>query len=100
MEEAKQKSKFVTEGRFYQFKAMPFGLCGAPATFEQLMEKVFVGLQWQSCLVYLDNVTVYSKEVATHLVQLNGVFQLLRLLQREIQPTVQTHRWEILIPEK
>ena len=34
------KSAFVTKGGNYQLKAMPFGLCGAPPTFERLKEKV------------------------------------------------------------
>ena len=34
MEVAKQKSAFVTKGGLYQFKAVPFGLCGAPPTFK------------------------------------------------------------------
>ena len=34
MEEVKQKSTFVTDGGLNQFKAMPFGPRGSPATFE------------------------------------------------------------------
>ncbi len=33
---------------------MPFGLCNAPATFQHLMEMALKGLQWTSCLKYLD----------------------------------------------
>jgi hypothetical protein len=49
----KEKTAFVTgQG---QFTAMHFGLCNAPATSEQLMEFIFRGLTYKSCLVYLDN---------------------------------------------
>ena len=37
---------------------MPFGLCNAPSIFKRLMETVLQGLQWSSCLVYLDDVVI------------------------------------------
>jgi hypothetical protein len=40
---------------------MPFGLCCAPGTFERLMETVLAGLQWQICLIYLDDIIVMGK---------------------------------------
>ncbi len=50
----------------YQFTVMPFGLCKAPATFERLMERVLVGLQWQTAVVYLDDVIVWGTTFAEH----------------------------------
>ena len=38
------------------------GLCGAAATYEWLMEKVMQGLQWDSLLVYLDDIIVFSSD--------------------------------------
>jgi hypothetical protein len=45
---------FATRSGLYEFRVMPFGLKGAPATFERLMETVLAGLQWDICLIYLD----------------------------------------------
>ena len=39
---------------------MPFGLCNAPGTFERLMSQVLRGLQWDRCLVYIDNILVFG----------------------------------------
>ena len=50
-------------------KVLLFGLTSAPATFERLMEKVLKGLQWQTLLLYLDDVIVFSKDFESHLEQ-------------------------------
>ena len=59
--EDKAKIAFVTKRGLFQFNVMPFGLCNAPATFERLMETVLSGLQWDICLIYLDDIIVVAK---------------------------------------
>lgn len=56
---------------------MAFGLCNAPATFEQLMEKVLNSLSWKVCLVYLDDIIVFAKTFNEHLANLQ-VFERLK----------------------
>jgi hypothetical protein len=57
------KTAFATRRGLYQFQVMPFGLCNAPATFERLMETVLAGLQWDICLIYLDDVIIYGRNL-------------------------------------
>ncbi|CAG2205409.1 Retrovirus-related Pol polyprotein from transposon 17.6 [Mytilus edulis] len=57
---------------------MPFGLCCAAQTFERLMETVLAGLQWEVCLVYLDDIIVFGKTLDDMLVNLRTVFDRLR----------------------
>ena len=57
----REKTAFASRRGLYEFKVMPFGLCNAPATFERLMETVLAGLNWQICLIYLDDIIVYGK---------------------------------------
>lgn len=49
---------------------MAFGLCNAPATFEQLMEKILNSLSWIMCLVYLEDIIVFAKTFNEHLTNL------------------------------
>ena len=48
----------------YQFCRMPFGLTGAPASFQRLMDSVLRGLPFAS--TYLDDILVYSPTVESH----------------------------------
>ena len=69
----REKTAFVTRDGLFQFKRMPFGLCNAPASFQRLMDRVLGRLKWQYCLVYLDDVLVYSRTFDDHLVRLEAV---------------------------
>lgn len=57
--EDKEKTAFATSLGLYQFTVMPFGLTNSPSTFERLMEDVLRGLQWEECLLYLDDIIVH-----------------------------------------
>ena len=56
---------------------MPFGLANAPATFQRIMEIVLAGLQWSECLIYLDDVIVFSSSFDKHMKRLGLVFKRL-----------------------
>ena len=57
---------------------MPFGLTNAPATFQRLMNAVFRGLTPMQCLVYLDDIIIFSHTFDEHLVRLKSVLEALR----------------------
>ena len=56
--EDREKTAFCTHEGLFEFRKMPFGLCNAPATFQRLMDAVLAGLQWSSCLVYIDDIVI------------------------------------------
>ena len=86
-EQDRQKTAFRTSGgRLFEFNKVPFGLTNAPATFSRLMDKVLVGLAWETCLYYLDDVIVFSKTWAEHLQRLRQVFERLRGAQLKLSP--------------
>ncbi len=56
---------------------MPFGLTGAPPLFQRNMDKVLKGLLWKNCLVYLDDIVIYSATFEQHLLDLGEVLKRL-----------------------
>ena len=70
----KCKTAFSTRTGQYEFNRMPFGLCGAPATFQRLMHTIFKKENWSSCLIYLDDVLVFGKSFDEHLKRLETIF--------------------------
>lgn len=65
---------------------MPFGLTNAPATFERMMERILSGLSWKMCMVYLDDIIVFSKSFREQLDNLRQVFQRLRVSKLKLSP--------------
>src|SRR6266540_1521117 len=57
---------FLTAYGLYQFKVMPFGLVNASATFQRLMNDVLRDYLRKFCLVYLDDIIIYSKSLKDH----------------------------------
>lgn len=64
-----EKTAFVTNRGLFQHNRMPFG-----ATFSRLMEYILSGLQWETCVVYLDDIIVFSKSFDDHVTKLRAVF--------------------------
>ncbi|XP_063235073.1 uncharacterized protein LOC134537785 [Bacillus rossius redtenbacheri] len=63
----RKKTAFtVPDGRRIQFRAMPFGLKCAPATFQSMMTRVLEGYIGRFTLAYLDDVIVYSESWEDH----------------------------------
>ena len=76
-EKSKAKTAFLTKDGLFQFLKMPFGLSNSPGTFQRVMDLVLRGLTWKSCLVYIDDIIVYSKTFGEHLIHLQQVFDAL-----------------------
>ena len=83
----REKTAFATPDALYQFRVMPFGLCNAPGTFQCLMEHVLRGLHWSTCLVYLDDIIIFSMAIEEHLTRLADVLTRLRQAGLKVKPS-------------
>lgn len=78
-EQSIEKTAFSTPDGHYEYLRMPFGLKNAPATFQRMMNNVLrEELSRNVCLVYLDDIIVYSKTKQEHINKLQQVFEALR----------------------
>ena len=66
----RDKTTFICPRGMYRYCTMPFGLCNAGATFQRLMDVVMPGLHLEMCLVYLDDIVLFSRTVEKHLERL------------------------------
>ena len=74
-EESKQYTAFTLGSMgLYECESMPFGLCNAPPTFQRLMQNCLGELNLTYCLIYLDDVIVFSEVPEEHLRRMHVVF--------------------------
>ncbi len=75
---SKEKTAFTTPFGLHQFVTLPFGLFGAPATFQRLMDKV---LRPHSAYAaaYLDDIIIHSNDWLRHMEHLRAVLRALRV---------------------
>ena len=86
-EESIPKTAFTCHLGLFEFTRLPFGLTNAPAIFQRAMNKVLSGLIGRCCMVYIDDIVVYSKSEQEHAVHLAAVLKLLRNAGLQLKPS-------------
>ena len=72
---------------FYECVRMPFGLTNAPATFQRLMETCLGELHLNWCIIYLNDIIIFSKTPEEHLRRLRGMFERLAKAGLKLKPS-------------
>ena len=89
MDEASKQYTAFTVGNlgFFKCDRMPFGLCNVPTTFQWLMQNCMGELNFVYCLIYLDDLIVFSRTTEEHLHHLRIVFDRLREYNLKLKPS-------------
>ena len=89
MDDASKQYTAFTLGSMglYECESMPFGLCNALPTFQRLMQNCLGELNLTYCLIYLDDVIVFSETPEEHLLRMRVVFDHLREHGLKLKPS-------------
>ncbi|EED18398.1 gag/polymerase/env polyprotein, putative [Talaromyces stipitatus ATCC 10500] len=81
------KTAFRTRYGHYEYLVMPFGLTNAPAAFQGYINQALRGLVDDFCIVYLDNILIFSKTEEEHTEHLRLVCERLRTAELYAKPS-------------
>lgn len=77
-EEDKEKTAFMAGNRLMQCKRMPQGYKNSSAIFQHAMELILTGLVGEKCLVYVDDILVFGRDMKEHDDNLKAVEERLK----------------------
>lgn len=80
------KTAFSTRKNHWEFIRMPMGLSTSPSTFQRLMHKVFNKENWEKCLIYLDDILVFSRDLKEQVERLRTIFERIRDAGLKLSP--------------
>nr|KAG5690731.1 hypothetical protein BaRGS_022422 [Batillaria attramentaria] len=86
-EEHKERTAFtIAPLGFFEFNRMAMGLANAPATYQRLMEDCLDDLHLRICLVFLDDIIIFSDTFEEHLERIEQVLSRLRDCGLKLSP--------------
>ena len=82
-----KKTAFICHAGLFEFVRMPMGLKNAGAFLQRAMESILHGLVGKICLVFLDDVVIYSNSRENHLKNLKTVLDRFKKHRLTIKPS-------------
>lgn len=69
----RHKTAFVCHEGAFQWTRMPFELTNAPACFQRALDIILTKYEWQTCLVYLEDVIIFSKSLDDYIIHVDKI---------------------------
>jgi len=66
---------------------MPFGLCNAPAAFQRWIHEVLMEHIDMCCIVYLDDILIYSNTLQQHRKEVSNILEAIRKSGMKVKPS-------------
>jgi len=85
--EDRDETTFTSPTGVFRFLRLPFGLMNTPSSLRRALDNIFSGLRWQTCLVYLDDLIVFSRTVGDRIRHLREVLLLLEKAGVSLKPS-------------
>jgi hypothetical protein len=79
------KTAFQTHNGHFEYRVMPYGLTGGPATFQLTMNSVLTPFLRKCVVVFIDDILIYSPTWSEHLQHLQEVFATLDKQQFKVK---------------
>ena len=86
MPEDREKTTLTTPWGTFMYAKIPFGLMNARETFQRSMDIAFIGERDKFVVIYLDDITVFSKFDKEHCQHLRKVFLKCRRFGLSLNP--------------
>jgi Reverse transcriptase (RNA-dependent DNA polymerase) len=80
------KTAFAIHRGLVEILRMLFGLRNASSSFQRTIDVVLSGVKWRTCLVYIDDIIVFSASFEDHLRDVAGVLEILRTANAQLKP--------------
>lgn len=86
-EEDRYKAAYATREGNFQPTVMDFGMRNAPAYWQRTMNRIFQGLLWKKCLIYIDDLLIFSKTFHEHMGNMRECLQRCRDYNLKLRPS-------------
>ena len=70
--ESRKYTAFICKKGLYQYLYMPFGLRSNPNAFSRVMHMGFSDMLWKQLILYIDDIIIFSRDLVTHMANLQG----------------------------